>query len=514
MTLSEISFDPILAAGADPVQAGVALKKLAEDPNLDGPMLVAALAEEAARLMDADPAITGGLLRLIHLKTLRAEGDPLSKIEPAALGKIIESLSPEVSNRHLMLQLLAMRRTPESLGVLVTQLGQSPPKGWMAAAQILSPLMQHNDWSIDAVFPALLDSISEPSLAAPILDLAGHVTRTGLVHEHPAKGRIASLNALLGHVAGRLAKFEEDPRSFGTEVEQVQAVLGEAVALAVSLCDAIGLIGDESSIGELNKTLDLKHRRVQCEAAGALAKLGVDTGKERLAELAGEPAARLRAIAYADELELEDLIDEEHREPRAIAEAEMALWLTQPQQMGVPPTGVEVVDSRRMLWPSFEDPVDVFLVRFEYNFGERQYSNVGLTGPTVFAISCDVADFPPEDIYAIYAGWHADHPDIFTVPSKEFNEAQRRIVEPLQTYLERVGYEDVKVDRLGFFLDETAAVFTAVRNEKECVVVTDGLETIDLPTGGRLRPPQPEDLFHLYKGRKMLRTFNPNGITE
>ena len=109
LTLSEISFDPILAAGADPVQAGVALKQLADDPNLTGPMLVDALAEDSSRLMDADPAITGGLLRLIHLKTLRAEGDPLSEIEPAALGKIIESLSPEVSNRHLMLQLLAMR---------------------------------------------------------------------------------------------------------------------------------------------------------------------------------------------------------------------------------------------------------------------------------------------------------------------------------------------------------------------------------------------------------------------
>ncbi|MCC9657414.1 HEAT repeat domain-containing protein [Rhodopirellula halodulae] len=512
--MSEISFDPLLSPGADPVQAGVTLKQFADDAELSGPALIAALAEESERLIDADPAITGGLLRLIHLKTLRDEGDALLQINPESIRRIMVALSPEVSNRHLMLQLLAMMRSDESLAILVQQLMESPPKGWMASAQILSPLMQHRDWPIDVVFPAILDCMGEPSLAAPVLDLAGHVTRTHQVDSHPARERVAALNALLGQVAGRLARFEEDPRSFGTEVDQVQAVLGEAVALAVSLCDAIGLIGDESSIGELNKTLDLKHRRVQCEAAGALAKLGQENGRERLAELAGEPAARLRAIAYADELGLQDLIDDVHREPSATAEAEMALWLTQPQQMGVPPTGVEVVDSRRMLWPSFNDPVDVFLVRFEYNFGEKQYSNIGITGPTVFTMSCDVADLPPEDIYAMYAGWHADHQDIFTVPSKEFNEAQRRIIEPLQTYLERVGYEDVKVDCLGFFLDETAAVFTAVRNEKTCVVVTDGLETIDLPTAGRLRPPSPEDLFNLYKGRKMLRTFNPSGLSE
>ena len=41
-----------------------------------------------------------------------------------------------------------------------------------------------------------------------------------------------------------------------------------------------------------------------------------------------------------------------------------------------------------------------------------------------------------------------------------------------------------------------------------CVVVTDGLETIEKVTAGRQRPLTPGDAFNLYKGRKMLRTFN------
>ncbi|MEM6979320.1 MAG: HEAT repeat domain-containing protein, partial [Planctomycetota bacterium] len=62
---------------------------------------------------------------------------------------------------------------------------------------------------------------------------------------------------------------------------------------------------------------------------------------------------------------------------------------------------------------------------------------------------------------------------------------------------------------MGFFLDETASVFEATRDGTRCVVITDGLEIMDLPTQGRSRPATSEDVFQLYKGRKMLRTFNP-----
>jgi len=180
--------------------------------------------------------------------------------------------------------------------------------------------------------------------------------------------------------------------------------------------------------------------------------------------------------------------------------------------MGVPPTDIEVLDSRRIMWPGFSDPTDVFLIRFEYNFGDRRYSNVGITGPISFALAADVADLPVDDIYAIYAGWHAEHPEIFTVPKDQFNEAQRRMIEPLQIDLDRHGFDSLSPQLLGVFLDEYAAIFTAVREGTACLVVTDGLEFIHLPTAGRLRAVTPGDLFNLYKGRKMLRTFNPNGI--
>ncbi|QDT07845.1 hypothetical protein K227x_62740 [Rubripirellula lacrimiformis] len=505
----EDSLDQLLGDQADPVAAGWRLRELAEAANGHAPALIQELVQRTADLGTSDAAIAGGLLRVVHTTILQAGAEEVAKLDIDTIQKLETSLPAGTPNRYLLLHLLAMIRSPQALDRLVSILQVAPPEKWIEAAQVLSPLMQHDDWPVEAVYPAILDALQHPSLASPLLDLANYLYRNGRSPVHPAADRLATLNVLLGEISGRLAQFEENPRSFGDDVDTVQAKLGEAVALAVSLCDTVGMLGDETSIGKLNQTVELKHRRVQCEAAGALARLGDEAGQKRLIELAGEPSARLRAIHYCDELGIGDEIEERYRSDEAKAEAEIALYLSQPTQMGVPPTSVEVVDSKRMLWPSFNDPVDVFLVRFEYNFGERIYSNVGVTGPVTFTMSTDVADFSMADIYAIYAGWHAEHDDIFAVAAEHLNDGQIRVMNALQKHLEHLGYESISPSLLGLFLDEKAGIFTATRESKPCVVVTDGLETIDHPTGGRIRPITPADLFHLYKGRKMLRTFNP-----
>ncbi len=509
-SISTEALQSLLGPSADPVAAGWRLRELAESSVGQGESLLRELVRHSETLPGSDPAILGGLLRVVHTTLAQVSPPGVSDLDPALIVALESAIPAATPNRHLLLQLLALIRTDQSLAMLVEILKDNPPKAWMEGAQLLSPLMQHHDWNFAAIYPAALDCLQHASLAAPLLDLANYLTREGRVSRHPAADRLPMLNLLLGEVSGRLGQFEEDPHAFGDDVDTVQSRLGEAVALAVSLCDAVGLIGDESSIGKLNQTINLRHRRVQCEAAGALARLGDDLGQKRLLELASDPAARLRAISYADELGFGELVEAEQRSDNATAEAELALWLCQPQQMGVPPTGIEVIDSRRMLWPSFNDPVDIRLVRFEYNFGTRQYSNVGITGPVTFALSADVADLPIDDIYAIYAGWHAEHPEIFTVAADQFNDAQARAIEPLQRHLEHLGYQSLKPMLLGFFLDESAGVFSAVRDATACLVATDGLETVDHPVAGRLRPLSAGDLFNLYKGRKMLRTFNPS----
>ncbi|OYP33825.1 HEAT repeat domain-containing protein [Rhodopirellula sp. MGV] len=506
----ETTLSALVGPETDPVAAGYRLKEIAAGDASSAKQVLLYFGEHLEALSASDPAIIGTLLRVLHTQLATDENakSELASVEPNLVSQIDEALPENVSNRHLLLQLLTHTRSDEALVLLVNRLVERPLDDWMQVGQVLGPLMTHDDWNTDALFPKILECIAEPSMASPMLDLANYLYRSDRVDPHPAESMIGSLQELLGAVSRRLERFEEDPRSLGDDVPTVQKRLGEAVALAVSLCDSLASIGDPTSVGKLNQTVTLRHRRVQCEAAGALAKLGDEDGRKRLIELADEPAARLRAIAYADELGFGEEIDEKLRSEESTAEAEMALWLTQPHQMGVPPTRVEVAANRRMLWPSFDDPVDVILVRFEYDTGNGLYSNIGLTGPGVCALSCDLADMPIDDIYAIYAGWHAEHEDIFSVPAESQNEAQIRVMETFQQHLQHVGYEDLKPQLLGLFLDERAGVFSATREGTTCLVVTDGLETIDQATAGRHRPLGPEDIFNLYKGRKMLRTFN------
>lgn len=502
--------DEVLTPDVDPVAAGVTLGKIAAWAGENPAEMFVAAARRAGDYPPADPAVVAAILRIMHNAVLSAGRELIDVIRVDTLTDLIDALPPAVPNAYLPLHLLALKSSDQSVAMLVDRLAERPPGDWMEAGQVLSPLMQRDDWSIDSFFPAALDLIAAPTLAAPVLDIASYVHRTRDVDPHPAAGRIAMLNHLLGEVTQRLAKFEEDPRSFGDDVAEVGDRLGSAVALAVSLCDNVGLIGDETSIGKLNQTVTLRHRRVQCEAAGALARMNQPLGRERLIDLSSDPAARLRAIAYADELGFGDQIDDQHRTDEATAESELALWLTAPGQMGVPPTGIETIDSRRLSWPGYDHPVDVHLVRFEYNFGTQVYSNIGITGPVVFALSADVADLPIDDIYAIYAGWHVEHDEIFTVNPADANQAQQGVITAMATHLQREGFIDLKPKLMGVFLDEVATVFAAKsdENESEMLVVTDGLETITQVIAGRLRPLSPDDVFNLFKGRKILRTFN------
>ncbi len=473
------------------------------------------MAELLARqdeIADSDPAILGALLRGLHTLFLKGEREAILALNPLELAELDDALPPECPNRFLLLHLLVLIGSEHSLRIAVQRMKHRPPKDGIAAGQVLSPLMQRNDWPVSAVFPELLDAIEHPVLASPTLDLANYLTRQQRVPVHPAQDRVAKLSALLAAVTRRLEQFEVDPRAWGDDLATVQGKLAEAVSLAVSLCDALGLIGQPQSIPRLTEAMHLKHRRVQTEAAAALARMGDESGSEHLLSLVGEPSARLRVIAYADELGLSERIDDSFRSPDATAEAELALWLSQPGQMGVPPSLVETIDRRHLHWPGYVQPVDCFLVRFHYDMGARTYSNVGITGPVVFALANDVADLPMDDIYAIYAGWNAEHEDIFALPAQHLNQAQQRVVAALATHADRSGYQELRVELFGVFLDEQAAVFLATRDDKPCRVISDGLETMHIPIAHRCRPLDAGDLWNLYKGRKLLRTFNPSGI--
>jgi hypothetical protein len=303
--------------------------------------------------------------------------------------------------------------------------------------------------------------------------------------------------------------LEDDPTRFGDSVIQIQHLLSESVALVVALCDALGWIGNPAHIGKLNQALRLTHRRVQTEAAAALARLGDEEGERRLIELASDPFARLRVIAYAEELELHHKIDEAYLSAVARAEAELALWLSQPQQIGLPPTSLELIDERVQYWPSYHEPQACYLFRFQYDFPGGELSNIGIAGPMVHAFVADLADLPVDDIYAAFAGWIAEHPDIFEVDKDQWNSAQRSEAHRLSKHLQIENHEEIEPLFLGFMLGERALIAKTRLRQTAGLAVTDGLETVWFATAGRPRPLGPLEVYSIYKGRKMLRTFNP-----
>lgn len=503
-----IEIAPLLGPEADPAEAGLLLRQLGAAPPDQAPDWLNQLTQQIDQMPQSDPAIVAALLRAIHSALLKGDPAVLATLAPPALQQLDHQLPSGCPNRHLLLHLLVLIRSPQSLQLAVQCLQRQPPKDSAAAGQVLSPLLQHQDWPLDAVFPALFDCLEHSTLASPILDLANYLYRSGRVNTHLAAERAGWLTTLLAAVTQRLEKFESDPRSFGDDIPTVQMRLAEAVSLAVSLCDAIGLIGWKSAMPRLTETMQLKHRRVQSEAAGALARMGDELGIKHLVTLAEEPSARLRVIAYADELNLGDQIDPQYRTMEATAEAEIALWLSQPSQMGVPPTMVETIDQRHQYWPSYDSPLDCLLVRYAYNMGDRMYSNVGITGPVTYAMANAVADLPVDDIYAIYAGWHADHADIFAIAAEHLNSAQQRVVRDRAAFLQRADYEQLQCELFGVFLEEQAVVFRATHDDKPCLVITDESETIVWPRSGQPRELAAADLWNLYKGRKMLRSFN------
>lgn len=454
------------------------------------------------------------ILQLIAARTLRLRlenedpaGEPI--VNPDVLADLaaeLAGISPAATAHCL--QILAAQGDAASLAVLCDFLKRQVIADEHGVAVALSPLFQWPPAELASVFTMIGEEIWRWHLLGAFLDLAGHALRKRKLSQHPLANQAPRLRELLSGTVGRLARLEENPQQFGNNVQTIQRVLNNAIALTVSLCDTLGLIGDQQSEGQLNQAISLSHRRVQTEAAGALARLGMAHGKERLLQLAQDPAARLRALAYADELNIDDPQLAQWREPVAMAEAEVISWLADHDRFGVPPADLELVDQRTLYWPSFEEPQNCFLFRFTYHFSLGDLSNLIIAGPMVYAFQADMRALEIDDVYAVFAGWQAEHEDIYEVPAGRFNAAQQSEATRLLDAPDHEGVEELKPLALTFFFGERAVLATGSREGQSVCTVSDGLETVTLPSDNRPTSLSPDLVLALYRGRKLLRHFN------
>lgn len=423
----------------------------------------------------------------------------------AAVYRHLEAAS--LAREHLPM-LLSGARTPRALLELADLMVDDPPRDGALVATALSPLFQHDDYDPRLLFPRLLQALSHVPAAAAVMDLANFLTRKGRLPQHPAAEHVQAMGEFLGGLAGRLGQLESSPPQGAVEIQRRGQQINEGVSLAVALCHALALIGDRSVVGKVYQAAELTHRRLRAEAAAALAQLGEKAGREMLVALASEPSVRLRVLAYADELDMLDQVDAGFRTAEARAEAELVLWLSQPPQLGVPPTSCEWLESRTLYWPGYDEPVDCFLFRFSYDLGELRFSNVGLAGPATYAFAADLSDLPPDDIFAAFAGWSADHEEMYEFEVGGAHTAEEAEVARLTRRLRDAGFERIEPLKLCLFFGDRVLVAHAHREGKPGVAVADLSEIAWLPRIASTRPPGPDEAYCIYKGRRLLRSFN------
>lgn len=493
---------------------------LVEEPRAEWPEFFRRVTELELPL----PANTERLLTAIFTEMVQQRRKSLSTGEgrdcltaAESLLKVLQQLYLQLPNRSSakapILTWLAVGGDTPQLELLVELLLADPPDDEQQVALAMSPLFLKRPLPVAALFPKLFAAIDKPQLAAAVIDLANFLTREEMVPEHPGVSLATPLIELLGSLAQTLAQLEERPEDFAETPQQLGQRVAHSVSLAVSLCDALALIGDERAVGKLNQAIAIAHRRVRTEAAAALARFGEQQGQDTLVELAAEPVARLRVLAYGQELNLLEKIPSQYLTAAARAEAELVVWLAEPTQFGVPPTQIELVDQRRQRWPGYSTEVDCFLFRFAYRVTledgrQRSYSNVGIAGPLAHAFTADLADLSPDDIYAAFAGWQAEHEDIKQYDVARLSKAEQTEVVRLQRRLHDAGFTEIEPQQMGYFFGEKALLATARRDGAAGVAVADFDDLLFYPARQPKRSIGLEEAYSIYKGRKLLRGFN------
>lgn len=450
------------------------------------------------------------LLKLAGQLDLRGQHDlGLSDAALARSAELYGRLGRASRARYVLLQILALDGRPRALAAFADRIVEDPPGDPREIGMAFLPLFQQGHYAAGALFPRLLDSLARPETATLALEVANHAVAQQILAEHPARSRSSELATLLGGVIQRLLQIEERPQDYPGTPDQARQAVADWIALCLALCHALGLAGDASVSGKLEQALGVGHRRLRVEAAAALARLGAKRGLEVLVESAAEPATRTRALTCLEELGEAESVPADHRTPMARAAGELAEWLARPAHFGLPPISVEVVDHCRQFWPGSSEAVDCYLVSFEYCFPQGEYSNVGIVGPVTNALTADLEELVPSDVYAVFAGWQAEHPEIQEQDAASLSDAARQAAgERLQVLAEQ-GFARLELVKAGVFFGEPLLVATAQRQGVPGTVIVDGPKVEWYPGSSSRRSIGPQEAYWMHKGRKLLAAFNP-----
>lgn len=419
-------------------------------------------------------------------------------------------LSPVASDlRNHFLHWLAISLQPRAMHLWVQLISDDPPEYRPGIGLAFAPLLQERFVLTKNQLERLLNRATAHSQIAPaVFELFNFYVREGLLERHPAESRLNSLAELLGQLCRQMLKIEQGDFSLNQDANQINQQVSDSVSLIVALCDMFALTGFQPATSSVHQALKLRHRRVQTEAAAALARLGDEEGKASLIALAEQPVARLRVLAYAEELGFKNQISLELQGDIARAESKLAIWLAEPAQIGLAPSQLELVDHRELFWPSYEDPVECYLFRYEYGTGNHAHSNIGICGPLTHAFAADLRHLPVEEIYAAFAGWQAVHDEIFQMSPARAKQVFPNEMRRLERGLEDETLNQVKIQSVGSFFGQLVLVASAHCEGQNGTLIVDDHDSTWFDCGNPEAPIDWKMAFGIWRGKQLLNRFN------
>ncbi len=391
----------------------------------------------------------------------------------------------------------------------VQLLTDQPPEHRASIVLAFAPLMDATVvppvWLLDDL---IAGATGYSQIASAVYDLCNFYFRHGVIDRHPAEDRLEELNALLGRLHENLQKIESGQIHSGIDRQVLNRQVSDSVALTVALCDTFALTRYDDASAHLARAMSLRHRRVQTEAAAALARLGHQEGREALITLAQDPVSRLRVLAYADEQGFLDQISLEYQGEIAIAESRLAIWLSEPDQMGLAPSRIELLDSREMYWPSYDHPVVCYLFRFWYGATDNAFSNVGICGPMTHALSADLNHLSCDDLYAVFAGWQTTHQEIFYLGIPQAEKLYASEMRRLNGVMLEQELEDLEIETAASFFGQIVLIGRGSLNGQRGTAIADQQDITWVPESNEAAPINSSLAFALWSGRRLLSAFN------
>ncbi len=411
--------------------------------------------------------------------------------------------------RNQILRWIGTSAQPHALEIWLDLICDDPPEHRLGIGLAFAPLTErHFSPPSNLLQRLLIKGTTHAHIAPAIFDLFNFYVRTGKLKTHPASGRLEELTGLYQQLCRQMQQIETGNFQKQLDVGQINRQVSDAVALLVSLSDLFSLTQHRPAIPFLKTAIELRHRRVQTEAAAALARLGDEDGKQTLIRLADQPISRLRVLAYAEELGFQQEISLELQGEIARRESELAIWLAQPQQMGLAPSQMELLDQREMYWPSYDQPQNCFLFRYAYGVGLHAHSNIGICGPLTHAFAADLRHLPIEEMYAAFAGWQTVHQDIFQMTPYQARQARPAVTRRLERILDDGNYDEVVIQAYGSFFGEWVLIATACYEGKNGTIVVDDHDSTWFDQGHPQAPIDWKLAYAIWRGKQLLARFN------